>query len=532
MAQRLSVKSVPEPGKAHVERSTSSYTMTKDTENEPKNPSAEIVVLASLRQGSDPLLEELNVVKLEGRYFCFDLREVPKRKGVLEYRDGNRGLKIELHPDAGQPSILAYRILQSIFRKVTLEGRPFPDTVAFTYRELGRLVGRDIFGGKDTQELLKAIRQLEDTKVTLFLYNGEKREHKWVRFSIIVTSGFIAEGTQDSPGRLKSAVLTLHPAIIDSMRRGHFVIFNWDRLLSLTPLSSALYKRLYLHFSNLFETQHTKATLRFEKDYEDVCAEWLGGLQPFPYKSRIEQQLKPHLDALKTSGLIRSWTVEKKADGKSYKLVFTPASGFFLDYDLFYHGSKARILQFQHAADEAQIKAPMEFARHFYQRLNKVEKLASDIFPEKDIEFAARLLKRYGIDECRALTAFVLAQAENTKFAIKNIKAIEIYLPSWEANRETQMKRIEQERDKAAKEREKRLQDEYHSFLKKQAFDQIESMSATERADIKQLAETTMTMKIGKGGLGYNARVAMEERRLTLERHPAPSFEQWQRSHR
>jgi len=492
----------------------------------------ELVSHPAIARQSDSLLEEINVVKLEGRYFCFDLREVPKRKGVLEYRDGDRGLKIELHPDCGQPSVLAYRVLQAVFRKVTLEGRPFPDTVAFTYRELGRLVGREIFGGKDTRDLLNAIRQLEDTKVTLFIYNGEKKESRWVRFGLVVTSGFIAEGEKAQPTRIKSAVLTLHPAIIDSMRRGHFAVFNWDRILCLPPLSAALYKRLYMHLSNLFENKHNKATLKFEKDYTDICGEWLGGLQPFPYKSRIEQQLKPHLDALKTSGILRSWSVEKKADRKSYKLVFTPGSGFFTDYDLFYHGSTARVLQFQRAADEAKIQAPMELTRYFYQKLHNVEKLESGIFTEKDIQFAETLLRKYGMDEGRALVDFTLASARATKFAIKNIKAVETYTPGWEANREHREKQVAHERARAGKEQAEKLQSDYDEFLRRHSFDHMEAMSPEDRAALKAAAEQIMLQKRGKNALGFNMGVTFEERRLTLVRFPAPSFEEWQKSHR
>ena len=503
------------------------------TQNYPKTENqaeAEIVVHSGRAGQNDPLLEEITVVKLEGRYFCFDPKEVPKRKGALEYRDGDRGLKIELHPDCGQPSILAYRVLQAIFRKVTLEGRPFPDTVAFSYRELGRLVGRDIFGGKDTCDLLTAIRQLEDTKVTLFIYNGDTKESRWVRFSLIVTSGFIAEGDHARPTRIKSAVLTLHPAIIDSMRRGHFVVFNWDRLLSLPPLSAALYKRLYMHLSNLFETKHNKATLKFEKDYADICGEWLGGLQPFPYKSRIEQQLAPHLDTLKLAGLIRSWTVEKKADNKSYKLVFTPGEGFFDDYELFYHGSPARVMQFQRAADEAKIQAPVDLTRYFYRHLHKVEKLESDIFSEKDVAFAERILTKYGMDESRTLVDFALASAVSTKFAIKNIKAVETYLPAWEANREAREKNIAREKERALKELTEKRRADYESFVRTHAFDRIEALTPEERAALKQHAEENVIAKYGKRAPGFSMSMTFEERRLTLDRFPAPSFEEWQKS--
>ena len=82
--------------------------------------------------------------------------------------------------------MLAYKVLQAIFRKVTLEGKPYPDTVSFSYRELGRMIGRDVFGGRDAQQLYEAIRQLEDTKIEFFLYEifakvGERDEVQGVR---------------------------------------------------------------------------------------------------------------------------------------------------------------------------------------------------------------------------------------------------------------------------------------------------------------------------------------------------------------
>ena len=99
----------------------------------------------------DPFLEELNVVRLEGRYFSFDKHEAKKHTGIYEYRTGDRGIVIETNPRYGQPSIVAYKVLQAVFRKITLEGKPYPETVAFSYHELGRMIGRDIIGGTDSK---------------------------------------------------------------------------------------------------------------------------------------------------------------------------------------------------------------------------------------------------------------------------------------------------------------------------------------------------------------------------------------------
>jgi hypothetical protein len=104
----------------------------------------------------------------------------------------------------------------------------------------------------------------------------------------------------------------------------------------LEPIGMALYKRLFRHFSNLYQSASTPEALRFEKDYEAILAEWLGGLKPERYASRVEQQLGAHLDGLAATGLIRRWQIAKKADGTGLKITFYPGKGFFRDYDQFY----------------------------------------------------------------------------------------------------------------------------------------------------------------------------------------------------
>ena len=112
------------------------------------------------------------------------------RKGAIQYRDGKRGLVIEISERFGHPSIVACEVLQAVFRKVTLEGKPYPDTVALSYRELGRLVGRDIFGGRDSKDLYEAIRQFEDTKIELYLNNDQGKEYRSCRNTAVAASAW------------------------------------------------------------------------------------------------------------------------------------------------------------------------------------------------------------------------------------------------------------------------------------------------------------------------------------------------------
>ena len=475
----------------------------------------------------DPLLEELHVVRLEGRYFCFDKHAAKRRNGVLNYRDGARGLVIEVSPRFGHPSILAYKVLQAIFRKVTLEGKPYPDTVAFSRRELGRLIGRDIFGGRDSKDLYDAIRQLEDTKIELYLYNKDGKEYRSYRFSLVVGSGFVAEGDVTSPTRLKAAAITLHPVIMDSMRQGHFAVFNWERINALEPLTAALYKRLYLHFSNLYGTEYDKKGLRFEKNYDDLCAEWLGGLKQEQYKSRIEKQLSHHFKELQSTGLLRSVGIERMADGKNFKLVFRPAAGFFTDYETFYLAGRARVLQFQHSADTVNITGPMELVAYFYKRLHKSETFEGKIFADKDIEYAKRLIEQFGEPGARDLMDFAIEKAPQTKFDMKNIRALDVYLAEWQVERDRRKQRVEVQKVEAEERRAEQLKREYDDYCQATTHAYLECCSPAEREEIHELAVSQADTEHHTNAVTRKIAVHIAERRIVLSRHPLPSFDHW-----
>src|SRR4028119_2160439 len=87
------------------------------------------------------LREEITVLRIEGTLFCFDPKEAKRRRGVitntLRDADGNeRPVSVEIHPTYGQPSVLAYKIVQAIFLKMTEASEPYPSAIAFTQREL------------------------------------------------------------------------------------------------------------------------------------------------------------------------------------------------------------------------------------------------------------------------------------------------------------------------------------------------------------------------------------------------------------
>jgi hypothetical protein len=377
------------------------------------------------------LFEETNILQIEGRLFCFDPREAKRRNGKIVLGDpsSEHQVTIEVHPTYGQPSVLAYRVLQGIFRKLTEEGLPASDTVSFTRRELAQLAGRQSFGGKQSQEIFHALMQLHRTGISASFMeksaDGNPSARRWIRLDFLVITKLLTSG---KGSELSECVMQLEPKIVESLNLRHWTCFNWQRLQGFEPIGMAIYKRLYRHFSNLYQPGRTAARdLRFEKDYVAILAEWLGGLNAERYSSKVKQQLGEHLDALVRSGLIRKWTVSKKAAGLGLKMTFWPGAGFFEDYDRFYRDGQPT-LRFGRAADRRAIQEPHELAAYFHDRRGH----ATPRLHTKEVMFASHLLERYAYDDIRGLIDYSLRRAGETQFDMRYLTAIKQYVPDWQ----------------------------------------------------------------------------------------------------
>jgi hypothetical protein len=505
------------------------------------------------------LLEELQMVRLEGRYFCFDKHEAKARTGVLEYRDGNRGLVIEVSLRFGHPSLLAYKVLQAVFRKITEAGKPYPDTIVLGQRELGRLVGRDSFGGRDAQQLHQAISQLRNTNVELYLYDEAKdtepqsaKAFKTWSFSILANLGFVGTGDATHPQQIHTAVLRLDPTIAENLRAGHFAIYNWERLEGMEPLTAALYKRLYLHLSNLYETQYNRHNLKFEKDYEAICAEWLGGLKPERFKSRIAYQMKTHFDNLRASGLVREVSIEPKVKG-GFKLVFRPSDGFFADYEMFYLGAsnepklkaEAKDIEKNIASNaqppkhQSELLAPLQAVAYFYQKLHGITlpemSLVNDthnaIYTERDIAFARTMIEKLGAQGFTSLIDFAITQAPLTRFDMKSIRAVETYLIAWQMHSAKQAAKDEQnQRRSEAQRREQKheqLKSVYDQFCEAACEQYVTSLSESERDALRDEALAIVLPQSPAHSKTHRLMLKMTERNLIAKRANVPSFESW-----
>ena len=411
-------------------------------ENEKTTPMHETKDLAPFEL-ERRLIEEINILKLEGTLFCFDPKEAKRRGGKLTLSGARKHpVTIEIHPNYGQPSVLAYKVLQAIFLKVAETGCSisedgcclYADTVSFSARELAALVGRS-WGGKTSDELHQAIMQLRRTNISASLYDKETNEWVVGDFEVLTTALFAGKGET-----ISRCSVQLHSKIVESINRRHVATFNLARLRSLDTIGLVLYKRIFFHFSNLMHESKRKGSLRFTKDYEAVCKEWLGGLKPEKYKSRIfSNQLGRHLDALKATGLITRTTIEANKAGTGFNMTFYPGSGFFEDYQAYYLDKKPVRLTLRAVAELQEVKA-LELVAYFHRSLGRLEHTR---FADHETAYADELLTMHTDAEIRDLIDYAIGKARETKFEMAFFGALKRYAPEWSAG---EARRKERER--------------------------------------------------------------------------------------
>ena len=382
------------------------------------------------------LFNEANLLRLEGRIFCFDPKEAGRRAGSTQTFEEKLKLEevvkqpiiITPDPEFGYPSPRAYKVLQAILKKLTEEGFPVPTSVSFGWREIARLIGLSSIGGADAKELYRTIMQLHTTRVQCSFY--DKKTDEWATVSFYVLFEAYFSGRKSN---ISACMVSVHPRIVESLNNKHYACLNWSRLMTLEPIGMALYKRLFYHFSNLYNPRRSRDDLRFEKVYEDVCTEWLGGLKPEKYRSKILQtQLGRHFAALRETKIVRKIDIEKRADGSGLKLVALPGPAFFEDYQEFYIRQTHPQLRFKQAAALREIQQPMELVAYFHKILGHELRT----FDDKETAFASSLLERYSVEDVRDLIEYAVRSAEQTKFQMQFLMAIKGYVPRWEIDKE------------------------------------------------------------------------------------------------
>src|SRR6202035_3822692 len=113
---------------------------------------------------------ESTLLRIAGALFCHDPKVAARRTGEIELNKGIEEKHILIRPDPklGQPGQLAHKVFVAIIKKHSDYGRPIQNEVSFSKREIIRMIGRKEWGGRDSEELVRALYEIPRTSVTAF----------------------------------------------------------------------------------------------------------------------------------------------------------------------------------------------------------------------------------------------------------------------------------------------------------------------------------------------------------------------------
>lgn len=476
-------------------------------------------------QAQDKLFMENTLLRVSGALFCHDAKRAAKNTGVIELNRGVEEKRIVIRPDPelGQPGPLAHKIFVALIKKHSDYGRPIQREISFTQRELARLIGRKSWGGKHSEELSRALHEIHHTFIKAHFRNKAGRH---VEQSFNIFPEILIERREFLSDPIEACTISLAEPIIASLQDEHFTCLNHGLMTELGTIGQALYMRTFFHFANLYDGRN-RSRLSFQKRYNDLCSEWLGGLTVLRHRSKIiGEQLGPHLDQLVAAGVLTSYGVAKSKNSEDFVVSFRPGETFFRDYDRFYRHRKQGALQFEFHGEQREISEPLRVAQLFVAKRTGQPAGQIASFPSKDVATAREILQVIPFAEIGDFLDYALAEAKRTNFDMQTLGGTRQYLAGYQAARTART---------AAKAHEARAQQErqteadvlaYDRFRRSEARRVFASLAPEEQAAIDTEAISRTASFTG------SLRNMMTERKrdeVTIERHADVilSFEQW-----
>src|ERR1019366_3438030 len=143
--------------------------------------------------------------------------EIELNHGVSE-----KNIVIRPDPKLGQPGQLAHKIFVALIKKHSDYGRPIQKEISFTRREIGRLIGRKTWGGRDSEQLSRALHEIHYTFIkTQFKQSGRFIEHSFAIFPEI-----LIERREFPSDPIEACTVTLAAPILTSLQDKHFTCLN------------------------------------------------------------------------------------------------------------------------------------------------------------------------------------------------------------------------------------------------------------------------------------------------------------------
>ena len=469
---------------------------------------------------------ENTLLRVSGALFCHDAKRAPTRTNAIELNRGvaDKHISFRFDPRLGQPGPMAHKVFIALIKKHSSYGRPVPKEISFTRREIGRLIGRKEWGGKDSEQLSRALHEVHYTFIKTHFKNADGN---FVEHSFNVFSEIWIERHEFASDPIEACTVTLAEPILASLRDDHFTCLNHALMSQLGTIGQALYMRLFFHFANLYDGKNGRR-LSFPKRYDDICSEWLGGLTVLKHRSKIVgEQLGPHLDALVATGFLSSFGLEKAKTREGFVLTMRPGKTFFEDYERFYRHRKQGDLQFEFHGERQEVSEPLRVSYLFAEKRTGQPVQSIAFVPSKDVETAKQFLSEMPFAEIEDFINYGLNEAARSNFNVQTLGGLKQYLAPYLRQKSNRTVATQVNDRHSVKERDQR--ERYAAYTAQQASRSaglLAGLPATEQAEIRALAAAKAS---GLPGSLQARMIDFHTARITAKRHgqPIQSFDEW-----
>jgi hypothetical protein len=482
------------------------------------------------RQQAEPVYLESTLLRVFGVLFCHDPKRARSRTGKVEINRGvaEKGIAVRFDPEYAQPGPFAHKVAMAVIRKQSGFGRPAQKAISFSQRELIRMTGRKSMGGRQSEELALALKQIRYSHVLAHF----KKEDRFFEHDFSIFNEVLIERRASPTDPIIACTIVIADPIIQSLNDKHFTCLNHALMQQLSTIGAAFYMRLFYHFATHYDGHHLDRIV-FKKRYEDICAEWLGGITVLKHRSKVlGEQLGIHLDQLVGLGFLRSYALTPAESRDGFVLTFRPGDQFRADYNTFYTRRSPGEVKFTFHDENRAIGDPHRVAYLFMEKRTGQKPDAAAYISSKDVETAKELLVHLSLAQMPDFLDYSLAEAGKTRFDLQTLGGVRQYLNSYQQTRERRTTAKAAAEARQSEQRQTQLRMDYDQYRRTEAERLFNKLSADERDNI----EASARAKLGAGApiSTYMAETLLrvEKIRLTIERHPGiiPGFDQWSAS--
>jgi hypothetical protein len=482
------------------------------------------------RQQAEPVYLESTLLRVFGVLFCHDPKRARSRTGKIEINRGvaEKGIAVRFDPEYAQPGPFAHKVAMAVIRKQSGFGRPAQKAISFSQRELIRMTGRKNWGGRQSEELALALKQIRYSHVLAHF----KREDRFVEHDFSIFNEVLIERRASHTDPIVACTIVIADPIIQSLNDKHFTCLNHALMQELSTIGGAFYMRLFYHFATHYDGHHLDRIV-FKKRYDDICTEWLGGITVLKHRSKIlGEQLGTHLDQLVSLGFLRSYALAPAESRDGFVLTFRPGDRFKADYQTFYTRRSPGEVRFTFHDENRAIGDPHRVAYLFMEKRTGRKPEATAYVSSKEVETAKELLAHLSLAQIPDFLDYALAEAGKTRFDLQTLGGVRQYLNGYQQSRVRRTATKSAVEARQSEQRQTQLRLDYDQYRRTEAQRLFDRLPAGQKAEIEAQAQAKLSADGPVSDYMVQTLIRVEKLRLTIERHPAhvADFEQWSAS--